>query len=162
MPELTTVDRDLLRLAIDVAGRARAHGNHPFGAVLADEKGQVLLEAENTVLTGRDVTGHAETNLIRLASPRLTRETLAQCTLYASTEPCAMCAGAIYWAGVGRVVYGLSEPELYALTGSGHNGLLLPCREVLAHGGRAVEVIGPALEDEARLVHAGFWTAAPG
>jgi tRNA(Arg) A34 adenosine deaminase TadA len=160
MLELTEIDRELLRLAIEVAGRARAHGNHPFGAVLAGENGQVLLEVENTVLTTHDVTGHAETNLIRLASARLTKEALSQCTLYASTEPCAMCAGAIYWAGVGRVVYGLSERELYALTGSGHNGLLLPCREVLAHGGRRVEVIGPALEPEARLVHVGFWTPA--
>jgi tRNA(Arg) A34 adenosine deaminase TadA len=150
-------DQTLLRLAIEVACRARAHGNHPFGAVLADDTGQVLLEAENTVLTGQDVTGHAETNLIRLASARLTKEILSKCTLYASTEPCAMCTGAIYWAGVGRVVYGLSEAGLYALTGSGHDGLLLPCREVLAHGGHAVEVIGPALEDQARRVHAGFW-----
>ena len=138
----------------------RAHGNHPFGALLADASGQILLEAENTVLTEQDFTGHAETNLIRLASARLSKEKLKQCTLDTSTEPCAMCTGAIYWAGVGRVVYGLSEPGLYALTGSGHDGLLLSCREVLAHGGHAVEVIGPALEDEARQVHVGFWTQA--
>lgn len=153
-------ERDHLRRAIEVARQARAHGNHPFGAVLADASGRVLLEAENTVWTGRDVTGHAETNLIRLASAQLPKDTLSNCTLYASTEPCAMCSGAIYWAGVGRVVYGLSEPELYALTGSSHDGLLLPCREVFAHGGHPIEVIGPMLEDEARQVHAGFWTPA--
>ena len=162
MPDLTGIDRELLRRAIDLAGRARAHGNHPFGALLAGEDGQVLLEAENTVLTEHDVTGHAETNLIRLASARLATETLSRCTLYTSTEPCAMCTGAIYWAGVGRVVYGLSEAGLYALTGSGHDGLRLPCREVLAHGGHAVDVLGPALEDEARQVHVGFWGAAQG
>ena len=160
MPELTDVDRDLLRLAIEVARRARTHGNHPFGAVLADSTGRVLLQAENTVLTERDVTGHAETNLIRLASAQLGTETLSQCTLYASTEPCPMCAGAIYWAGVGRVAYGLSQSGLYALTGAGSDGLVLPCRQVLAHGGHAVEVVGPALEDEARQIHAGFWTPA--
>jgi tRNA(Arg) A34 adenosine deaminase TadA len=158
MPELTDVDLRLLRQAIETARRARAHGNHPFGALLASESGEVLLEAENTVLTGHDVTGHAETNLIRLASGRLAKEVLAACTLYTSTEPCAMCAGAIYWAGVGRVVYGLSEVGLHAQFGS--SGLLLPCREVFARGGREVQVLGPALEDEAWEVHVGFWTPA--
>jgi len=160
MPELTNVDQDLLRRAIEVARRARAHGNHPFGAVLADAHGQVLLEVENTVLTGRDVTGHAETNLIRLAWARWPKKTLAQYTLYTSTEPCPMCAGAIFWAGVGRVVYGLSEEGLYALGGEGSDGLLLHCREVFEHGGHRVEVLGPALEAEAREVQVGFWTAA--
>jgi tRNA(Arg) A34 adenosine deaminase TadA len=158
MPELTEADSALLRLAFDLARRARAHGNHPFGAVLASQSGQVLLEVENTVLTARDVTGHAETNLIRLACARWPKETLAQCTLYTSTEPCPMCAGAIYWAGVGRVVYGLSQEGLYALGGEGSDGLLLHCRDVFGHGRRAVEVMGPALEAEAREAHVGFWT----
>src|SRR5215831_5405116 len=98
-----------LRAAIALAHSARAHGNHPFGALLADETGAVLLEAENTVVTERDCTGHAETNLMRLASRRFGQEQLASCTLYTSTEPCAMCAGAIHWGNVGRVVYALSE-----------------------------------------------------
>jgi tRNA(Arg) A34 adenosine deaminase TadA len=149
MSNLTDMDFRLLRQAIDFAHRARAHGNHPFGALLADADGHVLLEAENTVLTGRDATGHAETNLIRLASARCTPETLARCTLYTSTEPCPMCAGAIYWAGVGRVVY--------ALPGAGSEKLLLPCRDVFARGGHPVEVLGPAIEDEARQPHEGFW-----
>ena len=155
-----TDDLRLLRRAIELAGQARAHGNHPFGALLADEAGRVLAEAENTVVTGRDVTGHAETNLIRLASARFDPETLARCTLYTSTEPCPMCAGAIYWARVGRVVYALSQQGLYALTGEGSERLPLPCRDVLAAGHHAVEVTGPALEDEARQVHAGFWIQA--
>jgi len=156
MPEMTDADLGFLRRAIEIARRSRAHGNHPFGALLAGESGEVLLEAENSVLTGRDVTGHAETNLMRLATARYDEAALARCTLYTSTEPCAMCSGAIYWAGVGRVVYGLSEVGLYALAGS--HGLLLPCREVFARGGHAVQVLGPALEDAAREVHEGFWT----
>ncbi len=160
MPDFTEMDYALLRRAIDVARQARAHGNHPFGAVLAGEMGQVLLDVENTVLTMPDVTGHAETNLIRLASGRWPRETLAQCTLYTSTEPCPMCAGAIYWAGVVRVVYGLSQESFYALGGEGSDGLLLHCRDVFGHGRHVVEVLGPALEAEAQEVHAGFWTRA--
>ena len=89
--------------------RPAAHGNHPFAAVLVDEDGRVLLQAENTVVTDRDGTGHAETNLVRLATQRFSPEELARCTIYASTEPCAMCAGAIHWSHIGRVVYALGE-----------------------------------------------------
>jgi len=151
----------LMRRALDLARQARNHGNHPFGALLADPDGKVLLEAKNTVVTERDCTGHAETNLMRLACLDLDRDVLASATLYTSTEPCAMCAGAIYWAGVTQVVFGLREGELHALTGSDPNNptLALPCREVFARGQRPISVIGPLLEDEARDVHAGFWQA---
>lgn len=150
-----------LRAAIDVARQARAHGNHPFGALLVDEHNRVLLRAENTVVTGQDCTGHAETNLVRLASARFSPEELARCTLYSSTEPCAMCAGAIHWSRIGRVVYALSEVDLYAIVGPSPEHLYLPCREVFARSQRPVEVSGPAaeLEEEARAVHVGFWGA---
>jgi tRNA(Arg) A34 adenosine deaminase TadA len=153
-------DLEHLRLAISVAWQAREHGNHPFGAVLVDEHNQVLLQAENTVTTGRDSTGHAETNLVRLATQDLSSEQLARCTLYSSTEPCAMCAGAIHWGQIGRVVYALSEEDLYAIVGPTTQHLLLPCREVFARSQRPIEVYGPVaeLEVEARAVHANFWT----
>ena len=151
-----------LRAAIAVAQRARSKGNHPFGAILVDETGQVLLEAENTVNTEHDCTGHAETNLVHLASRRYERDVLERCTLYTSTEPCAMCSGAIHWSGIGRVVFALGEEGLYALTRNGENPdnetMTLPCREVFARCVRPVEVVGPLIEDEARVVHAGFWT----
>lgn len=151
-------DLPLLRRAIALAASARQHGNHPFGALLADENGQVLLEAENTVITENDSTGHAETNLARLASRRFPPESLAKSTLYTSTEPCPMCSGAIFWSRIGRVVYALSEERLYAMTGDSPESLKLPCREVFARGGRLVEVLGPLLEAEAARVHDGFWT----
>ena len=154
---MTDVDLQLLRRAIDIARRAREHGNHPFGALLADEQGHVLLEAENSVNTESDCTGHAELNLMRLASRQHTFDALAACTLYTSAEPCPMCSGAIFWGGVGRVVYALSEAVLYAMTGDSPHKLPLACREVFAHGGRPIEVLGPAIEDEARQVHEGFW-----
>ena len=147
----------LLRRAISIAYRARKHGNHPFGALLADEQGNVLLEAENTVITDHDCTGHAELNLMRLASRQYSFEVLTQCTLYTSTEPCPMCTGSIFWGGVGRVVYALSEDGLYAMTGDSPHKLPVGCREILAHGARPIEVLGPAIEEEARQVHAGFW-----
>ncbi len=150
-----------LRTAIAVAHRARTKGNHPFGALLVDEDGRLLLEAENTVNTEHDCTGHAETNLVRLASRQFDRTHLERCTLYTSTEPCAMCSGAIHWSGIGRVVYALSEEGLYAMTSDGTNPdnetMSLPCREVFARCIRPVEVIGPLIEDEARAAHEGFW-----
>lgn len=154
---MTETDIHLLREAIELARLAREHGNHPFGSLLAEAEGRVLLRAENTVITERDCTGHAETNLMRMASQTYSLEQLGTCTLYTSTEPCPMCAGAIFWGNVGRVVFALSQEGLYALTGDSPDRLSLPCREVFARAGRAVKVIGPALEEEALKVHVGFW-----
>jgi len=149
----------LLRRAIELADRARANGNHPFGALLATADGRIALEAENTVATSRDVTGHAETNLVSLATRRFDAEELAGMTLVTSCEPCAMCAGAIYWSTIGAVVYGLSERGLLELTGDdpANPTLDLPCRTVLGAGQRRVAVTGPLLEAEAAASHAGFW-----
>lgn len=124
-----------------------------------DGSGNVVLEAENTVITGRDVTGHAETNLVRLAAGRYSADELARFTLYTSTEPCAMCAGAIHWSHIGRVVYALSEEDLYVIVGPSPEHLLLPCREVFAHSAQSMIIEGPCVElhEEARAVHAGFW-----
>jgi len=156
---LSAEDEAFLRRAFALASEARDGGNHPFGSLLVGPDGAVLAEARNSRVTERDATGHAETNLVRLAG-RVDAD-LTECTLYTSTEPCAMCAGAIYWSGIGRVVFGLSEVDLLEITGTGNPDnptLALPCREVFARGQRTVEVDGPALEAEARAVHEGFWT----
>ncbi|MBN9698659.1 MAG: nucleoside deaminase, partial [Zoogloea sp.] len=104
-------------------------------------------------------TRHAELVAAALAARRLPPEALASATLYSSAEPCAMCAGAIYWCGIGRVVYALSEHRLLGLTGDHPENptFALPCREVFVRGQRPIEVIGPLMEDEAALAHAGFW-----
>ena len=158
---MNETDLTHLRRAIEVAWRSREHGNHPFGAVLADAAGQVILEAENTVNTERDSLGHAEANLVRQANRLFTSSRLAECTMYASTEPCAMCAGATCWGHVGRVVYALAQADLYALVGHSPGQLVLPCRDVFVHAGRPLEVHGPSpeLDAAARAVHAGFWVA---
>ena len=148
-----------LRLSFAVALRARANGNHPFGAILVGPDGAVLMEAENTVTTTRDRTGHAERNLMTRASMLYDAAFLAGCTLYTSTEPCAMCAASAYWAGIGTVVYGLAETTLGTMIGSNPENLTLTldCRKVLGAGQRPVAVIGPSLELEAKRVHEGFW-----
>jgi tRNA(Arg) A34 adenosine deaminase TadA len=150
---------DFLRHTLDIAIQARAAGNHPFGAILVGPDGAVLMEAGNAHGDAGDRTGHAERVLMTRACQTYEADFLATCTMYASAEPCAMCAGAAYWAGVGRVVYGLSEREMGAIIGPHPDNLTmdLPCRIVLAAGQRSIEVIGPLLEDESRAVHDGFW-----
>jgi tRNA(Arg) A34 adenosine deaminase TadA len=156
---LTAQDRSHLLAAIDLAAGAREHGNHPFGALLTDAAGNILATAENTVLTEHDVTCHAETNLVRVASRTLTPEQLTASTLYTSTEPCAMCSGAIYWSGIRRVVYALAATQLNVIAGVDPDEPLLDlsCRQVFAAGGNVVEVSGPHLFEESAAVHTGFW-----
>ena len=151
---------ELLRAAIEAAAAARANGNHPFGAVLADERGAIVLTGENTVLTDRDIAGHAELNLVRDAVRRFDRDELARMTMYASTEPCPMCAGAVFWSGLGGVVFALGEERFYEQFASMPDPgdvLLVHAADVLRHGSRAVSVDGPHLEDEAMVPHVGFW-----
>jgi tRNA(Arg) A34 adenosine deaminase TadA len=146
-----------VRCAIALSAQSRAEGNHPFASLVVDAEGNVLAEAGNA--HNSDCTCHAEMNAVRMASAKYQAAELRGATLYSSAEPCAMCAGGVYWSGIGRVVYGLSEARLLTLTGNHPDNptLSLPCREVFARGQRQVEVVGPLLEDEAAVAHAGFW-----
>src|SRR5215218_10151900 len=152
-------DAHFLRRSFEVARRAMSHGNHPFGAILVDASHEILIEAENGYMPSHDDTAHAERLLATQACTTIDAGILRNATLYSSAEPCAMCAGAIYWAGIGRLVYGLSEHRLRDLTGNHPENptLDLPCREVFGRGQRSTEVVGPLLEDEAAAVHAGVW-----
>lgn len=143
-----------LREAIGLSRSAVANGNEPFGSVLVKDQ-TVVLRAENSVFTGHDMTNHAELNLVKLAAKQYDRDVLADCTLYTSTEPCAMCAGSIYWSGIGRVVFACSEARLGEIAGI---GLAVPSRVVLETGARKVTVVGPTeLQEEAAEVHQAFW-----
>lgn len=160
-PPLTEQDLALLRESIALAEASKARGRHPFGALVADANGKVLARAGNNSMPPEgDPTQHAELVAAALAARGASPEVLAASTLYTSAEPCCMCAGAVYWTGIGRVVYALSEHDLLRLTGDHPENptFSLPCREVFARGQRRVEVIGPLLEDEAARAHEGFWT----
>jgi tRNA(Arg) A34 adenosine deaminase TadA len=153
------LDEHFLRRSFDLARRAITRGNHPFGAVLVDRNRNLLIEAENGYMPAHDATAHAERLLATQACTTLDADILRDATLYSSAEPCAMCAGAIYWAGIGRLVYGLSEHRLRNVTGNHPENptLDLPCRRVFESGQRPTEVIGPMLEDEAEALHTGAW-----
>lgn len=152
------MDLARLRDAIAIAARARANGNHPFGAVLVGADGSVIAEAENTVVTERDPTGHAETNLVRIAGKLVDAADLPATTLYSSCEPCAMCSAAIFWAGIGRIVFALSNDSLITMGPEDGTSLSIRCREVIAAGSKEISVDGPALEAEAAVPHQDFWS----
>ena len=160
--ELCPHDEALLRKAFDVARRSRDAGDHPFGSVLADAEGNLVMEQGNGYSSeGGDRTAHAERLLASRAARAYDLTFLARCTLYTSAEPCAMCAGAIYWAGIGRVVYGQTEKALKAATGAHEENptLDLPCGMVFSAGQRPTEVVGPLLEEEAATLQADYWKA---
>jgi len=146
-----------LRAANAIAQRALTAGHHPFGALLvgADHE-TVLLEQGNV-----DAVNHAEAVLARSAAATWSPIELWRCTLYTTVEPCCMCAGTQYWANIGRVVFGMEERRLLALTGNhAENPTMdLPCREVFAHGQKPIQVWGPVpeVEDEIAALHLAFW-----
>ena len=107
-----------LEKAIEASKKARESGNTPFGAVLVDSEGNILMTQGNVEITEHRCTGHAETALAERASKEYSKEFLWGCTLYTTAEPCAMCSGAIYWENIGRVVYAMTEKRLLELTGS--------------------------------------------
>ena len=150
-----------LRKAISLAEDSKNRGSHPFASTVVAADGTMLASAGNNSLppTG-DPTQHAELRAASAAARQCSPEELAEATLYTSAEPCVMCTGAVYWTGIGRIVYALSERRLLELTGDDPENPTfdLPCREVLSRGQRVIEVVGPVLEDEAAAAHEGFWT----
>ncbi len=157
------IETDLaqLRNVISLAEDSRKRGRHPFASTVVAADGTVLAaEGNNSMPPAGDPTQHAELRAAAEAARLRSPEKLAAATLYTSAEPCVMCTGAIYWTGIGRIVYALSERRLLELTGDDPENPTfdLPCREVLSRGQREIDVVGPLLEDEAAIAHHGFWT----
>jgi tRNA(Arg) A34 adenosine deaminase TadA len=158
---VSELDLTLLRQTIALSEASKQRGRHPFAALVADRNGKVIAEAGNNSMPPEgDPTQHAELVAAAAAAKLLSPQELELCTLYTSAEPCCMCAGAVYWTGIGRVVYALSEHALLGLTGDHPENptFSLPCREVFAKGQRKVSVLGPMLEGEAAEPHKGFWS----
>ncbi|MDM0112844.1 nucleoside deaminase [Variovorax sp. J22R133] len=162
-PDETKLDeRDgrYLRKAIVWSHAARRRGNRPFGAVVVSQAGEVLAEAYCNATETGDCTGHAETNAVRLLGQRkIPREELAKATIYSSGEPCVMCAGAIFWSAIGRVVFGIDAARLRVFRGDhgDQRDAELSCHDVFDASPHRIECIGPALIDEAAAAHIGAW-----
>jgi tRNA(adenine34) deaminase len=156
---LSERDGRYLRQAIAMSGVARSRGNRPFGAVIVAADATVLAEAWNSNGETGDCTAHAEVNVIRAVTPRLSRDALAGATLYSSGEPCVMCAGAIFWSNIRRVVFGIDAARLRVYRGERpeQRDAELSCHDVFAASPHAIECIGPSLLAEARAPHEGFW-----
>ncbi len=159
---MTDTDKRLLRRCIEIAHKAMEDGNHPFGALLADKDGGILMEQGNAFMEGGSAY-HAETLLVLRAAKEYSPEFLSECTLYTNFEPCCMCTGSVYWSGIGRIVYGASEERLLAETGSNEENptFSLSSREVISRGQKNIVIEGPS--DDEELVrdilkdHIGFW-----
>jgi tRNA(adenine34) deaminase len=148
-----------LRQAIALSRTARERGNRPFGALIVGADGAVLGQGWNSNGETGDCTAHAEVQAIRDACQRHGRDAMEAATMYASGEPCVMCAGAIFWANLRRVVYGIDDQRLRVFRGErlDQRDVALSCREVFKAAPFAVECIGPALVDEASAPHLGAW-----
>lgn len=157
--DVSTLDLNFLRRSFELAQHARDMGNLPFASLLADQNGFVLLEAANTSITSANPIHHAELNLVHQACLTIRPEVLKRCTVYASSEPCPMCAAAIFWSGIRRVVFGLSITSKNKLTGqkAGVPAIGLPCGDVFRSANQPCEIHGPLLEPEAAEPHKGFW-----
>lgn len=159
--QATDLDRKMIYRCVEIAHEAMLAGNHPFGALVADREGNVLVACGNDRKDSRAM--HAETKCMMEAGRRYSEEELEGCTLYTTAEPCVMCSGAMYWTGVNRLVYGISEEDLLALTGDNPENptFSLDCRTVFRSGQKTITVVGPIADEEMRKAivkdHMGFW-----
>ena len=159
----TLADSDAahLRHAFALAAAARGRGDRPFAAVIVADDGTTLAEGLSTQGAGGGGTlAHSEMNACQAAiAAGIPRARLRRATIYCSGEPCAMCAAAIFYTGMGRVVYGLSAAAILGLRNAQPHtaGLSLSCRAVLESAAQEVEVVGPCLEEEGAVPHRGYW-----
>ncbi len=134
-----------LRLSFTYAIDAKKLNDGPFGALVLDEQNEIIARAGNTANSDHSITYHAEINAIQQAEYNRGKGKLKGCTLFSSAEPCPMCASAIAWSGLSKVIYGVSIETLKA---EGFDQIDIGCREILERANYPIKVIGPRLEKE--------------
>lgn len=112
--KFTSEDRHFMQMAIDLSIENVANGGGPFGAVIV-RNGEVIATGINRVTANNDPTAHAEVSAIREACAKVGNFKLEGCVCYTSCEPCPMCLSALYWAGIGRIVYGNTKDDAKAI-----------------------------------------------
>jgi tRNA(Arg) A34 adenosine deaminase TadA len=154
--ELNSEERKFLKLAIDTASDNIKKQGGPFGAVIVS-KGNIISRAGNRVVIGHDPTAHAEVQAIRMAAAALGTHDLSGCVIYSSCEPCPMCLGAIYWAGIRRLVY---ASDRYKAAASGFDDEMIYTELALDHEKRSI-VMSRGMKDEGDSVFR-KWDNFPG
>jgi len=107
---MQNTNRIFMQKAIDLSIESVKKGGGPFGAVIV-RNGEIIAEASNSVTQTNDPTAHAEVNAIRKATSKLKDFNLAECEIYSSCEPCPMCLGAIYWAGIEKLYFANNKTD---------------------------------------------------
>jgi tRNA(Arg) A34 adenosine deaminase TadA len=138
-----------VRRALELAREAVERGDNPFGSLLVRD-GEILHEARNSTQTDDDVAAHPELKLARWAARELGSDARRETVMYTSTAPCAMCAGGIYIAGLGGVVYSVTGATAADAAGVERS---LPDVDVLARGDDPVPLVGPVLPEEGEALH---------
>lgn len=156
--------KDAIRYLMEAnreAVQARSTGNTPFGAVLVDASGEIIMRQGNAEHDLHDATAHAEFVLASRASRTYDKQYLWGCTLYTTCEPCPMCTGGIYWANIGKIVFGITEERLLEMTGADDKNptFHMGAEKIIAAGQKEIALEGPIpeMEEEIVEVHKGFW-----
>lgn len=140
-------DEAYMRLAIDEALRGKAAGEFPFGAILVDPAGEIVLSVHDTVERDGDRTSHAETMLVKHACRKFGPD-LAGYAVYTTTEPCPMCFTTCWLGGISKLVYGCTMRDVYDRTGGAVDELGVPAIDMNARASRRIELVGGVLRGE--------------
>lgn len=136
-------DKYYIEKAIELANEAKESGDNPFGSILVDEDGNIIMKDQNTEVTENDISGHPELKIAVRAAKEYDEEFLKKCTMYNSAEPCTMCTGAIYWSNIGRIVFGISKERLNEIKDDDAGSIYYSIHELLNNSGKDFEIIGP-------------------
>ncbi|MCW8888643.1 MAG: nucleoside deaminase, partial [Gammaproteobacteria bacterium] len=124
-------DQQYLSEAVTLAQESVENGGGPFGALIVRD-GEIIGRGCNCVTGDHDPTAHAEINVIRQASRKLGTKDLSGCILITTHEPCPMCAAAIVWSGIKKIVFGFSIEDALK---QGRRRIGIPCREIFSRAG---------------------------
>ena len=154
--KMTSEDKKFLSMALEAASTNISEGGGPFGAVVVRD-GKAISVSGNRVVPDSDPTAHAEVTVIRQAAAAMKTFDLSDCVIYSSCEPCPMCLGAIYWAGIRRVVY---AADRHMAAAAGFSDELIYREIALAPADRSI-VMERAMVEEGEKVFA-KWDSYPG
>ncbi|GGC87278.1 nucleoside deaminase [Enterococcus wangshanyuanii] len=147
------LDISFMRQALELAEDAAKRGNEPFGALLVKDN-EVIMTGENRIHTENDPTYHAELGLIRDFCTTEKLSDLREYTLYTSCEPCCMCAGAMVWSCLGRMVYSLSHDELATIAGF---NIMIGSEEIFLRSPNRPQVVSGVLKEEAVPIYQDYF-----